>query len=1035
MSSHCPAPFGTARSAESTRLRARTAAAALSALLVGATFIAAPTAVGDEGVASDLFFSEYVEGSSNNKALEIYNGTGADVSLTGYSVVQYFNGSTTPGLTIALSGTLAAGDVFVLAHASSDAAILAQADLTSGSGFFNGDDAIALVGPGGTLDVIGQIGVDPGTEWGTGLTSTADNTIRRAETICSGRTDGSTAFDPADEWVGYANNTFDGLGSHTATCGGGPVEDAAPTVTSIAPADGAVGVHPSAVVTVTFSEPVALASGAISLSCAGSHVAGAVTGGPTTFTFTPSTALPDEASCTAVVTAASVSDLDANDPPDTMAADVTATFAVSGGITPISAVQGSGETSPLNNQIVTIEGIVVGDYEGAQPALRGFYVQSRDADADDDPATSEGLFVFNGNNNSVSLGDEVRVTGTVGEFEGQTQLSSVTGIDVVSSGNAVTPAVVEMPFASLTEPERWEGMLVTFEQELSVTEYFQLGRFGELVLSSGDRLDQPTAVAAPGAAAAAVQAANNLNRIKIDDALQNQNGDPVVFGGGGNPLTADNPIRGGDSVTGLTGVMTYTWAGNSASPNAYRVRPVQDLSDTGLVPGGVVPEFVSENPRPTAPEEVGGRLKVASFNVLNYFLTLNAGGAQCGPVGNEQECRGAESALEFERQRVKLLAALGALDADVIGLMELENTPGVDAAADLASGLNALEGTDVWASVDTGVLGTDVIRVGAIYRTDTVALAGPHTVLDSSVDPRFNDDHHRPTLAQSFTELATGEDLTLVMNHLKSKGSCPSGSGPDADQGDGAGCWNAERTKAAQAILDWIASGGAGNGDQDVIVMGDMNSYAMEDPISTFIDAGYTDLSLGGYSYVFDGQWGYLDYALVSPAMLEQVTGVTEFHINSDEVPVLDYNTNFKSAGQIDSLFAPDMYRTSDHDPIILGIALDVPQPPAPYCEVEYIIHGVWPGGFNTQVWLKNIGTEPIGGWTLDWSFTGNEQITQLWSGDVTQTDSAVSVENLHYNGKLKPGERITFGFLGGFSGALNEPTAFTLNGHACEVK
>src|SRR5690606_19167834 len=224
-------------------------------------------------------------------------------------------------------------------------------------------------------------------------------------------------------------------------------------------------------------------------------------------------------------------------------------------------------------------------------------------------------------------------------------------------------------------------------------------------------------------------------------------------------------------------VMTYTWAGNSASPNAYRARPVQDLSHTGLVPGGVVPEFVSENPRPTAAEEAGGRLKGPSFTVHNYSLTLDASGAQFGPVGNEQECRGAESALEFERQRVKLLAALGALDADVIGLMELENTPGVDAAADLASGLNALEGTDVWASVDTGVLGTDVIRVGAIYRTDTVALAGPHTVLDSSVDPRFNDDHHRPTLAQSFTELATGEDLTLVMNHLKSKGSCPSGSG------------------------------------------------------------------------------------------------------------------------------------------------------------------------------------------------------------------------------------------------------------------
>ncbi|NTV40575.1 MAG: hypothetical protein HGA51_11565, partial [Demequinaceae bacterium] len=113
------------------------------------------------------------------------------------------------------------------------------------------------------------------------------------------------------------------------------------------------------------------------------------------------------------------------------------------------------------------------------------------------------------------------------------------------------------------------------------------------------------------------------------------------------------------------------------------------------------------------------------------------------------------------------------------------------------------------------------------------------------------------------------------------------------------------------------------NGDPDVVLMGDMNSYAMEDPIQVFADAGYTDLSLGGYSYVFDGQWGYLDYALASASLLPQVTGVTEFHINSDEVPVLDYNTNFKSAAQIANLYAPDMYRTSDHDPVLLGMNLD----------------------------------------------------------------------------------------------------------------
>jgi endonuclease/exonuclease/phosphatase family metal-dependent hydrolase len=337
----------------------------------------------------------------------------------------------------------------------------------------------------------------------------------------------------------------------------------------------------------------------------------------------------------------------------------------------------------------------------------------------------------------------------------------------------------------------------------------------------------------------------------------------------------------------------------------------------------VVPIFAAANPRPAAPEDVGGSLKVAGFNVLNYFLTLDQSGVSCGPVGFEQDCRGAESPEEFDRQRTKLLEALQALDADVIALMEMENSPGVDPAADLAAGLNAAEGITGWESIDTGVLGTDVIRVGIVFRGDLVRPAGDFTVMDSSVDPRFDDNHNRPSLAQTFVQMNGSEHVTLVVNHLKSKGSCPGDGSADDDAGDGAACWNETRTAAAEALVDWIDAGQAGNGDPDVVLMGDLNSYAMEDPIQTFIDAGYADLSLGNYSYVFDGQWGYLDYALASPSLQPQVTGVTEFHINADEVPVLDYNTNFQTPAQIATLYAPDMYRTSDHDPILLGMDLD----------------------------------------------------------------------------------------------------------------
>lgn len=164
----------------------------------------------------ELFFSEYVEGSSNNKALEIYNGTGSaiDLGAGGYNVQMFLNGSVTAGVTINLTGTLADKDVFVLAHSSASATILALADQTNGAGWYNGDDAVVLRKGTTVIDSIGQVGFDPGTEWGSGLTSTADNTLRRLATIEAGDADASDAFDPAAQWSGFATDTFGGLGAH-----------------------------------------------------------------------------------------------------------------------------------------------------------------------------------------------------------------------------------------------------------------------------------------------------------------------------------------------------------------------------------------------------------------------------------------------------------------------------------------------------------------------------------------------------------------------------------------------------------------------------------------------------------------------------------------------------------------------------------------------------------------------------------------------------------------------------------------------------
>ncbi|MGQ9547317.1 MAG: ExeM/NucH family extracellular endonuclease [Roseiflexus sp.] len=594
--------------------------------------------------------------------------------------------------------------------------------------------------------------------------------------------------------------------------------------------------------------------------------------------------------------------------------------------TPINQVQGNSATTPIGGTVVTIQGVVVGDYEGSAPNLRGFYVQEI-AQVDADPLTSEGIFVFNSNNNSVSLGQVVQVTGTATEFQDQTQIGNVTAIEFCGTTAPVDPVDVFMPFPDPTYLERYEGMLVRFPQTLYVTEHFQLGRFGQVVLSSGGRLRQPTDVVAPGPAAPALQAANDLNRIIVDDELNNQNPDPIRFGRGGNPLSASNTLRGGDTATGIVGVMTYTWAGNAASGNAYRLRPVNAL-------GSGVPNFVAANPRPDLPVNVGGDMQVAAFNVLNYFNTFT--GCTLGIGGAPTGCRGAD-ATEFERQNAKLIQAILRLDAEVLGLIEIENDGygPTSALAELVNRLNAATAPGTYAFIDvdaaTGqvnALGTDAIKVALIYKPALVEPIGQTAVLNTVAFVNGGDStpRNRPALAQTFRHRASGEDVTVVVNHFKSKGSpCDV---PDA--GDGSGNCNIVRRNAAQELITWLATNPTGTGDPDILIMGDLNSYAQEEPINVIRAAGYTDLARtfigdSAYSYVFNGQWGYLDYALASSAALAKVSGVSEYHINADEPNVLDYNTNFKSAGQIASLFAPDQYRTSDHDPILIGLNLNDP--------------------------------------------------------------------------------------------------------------
>jgi predicted extracellular nuclease len=589
--------------------------------------------------------------------------------------------------------------------------------------------------------------------------------------------------------------------------------------------------------------------------------------------------------------------------------------------TPAFAIQGSGARAAVTGEVTT-QGVVIGDYEGPAPALRGFYLQ--DPKGDGDPATSDAIFVFNEDKDSVKLGDLVRVSGKAEEVQSQTQVGGVTSIIKCGAGT-VAPVDVNLPFESADFAERYEGMLVRFPQTLYLTEHYQLGRFGQIVLSSSARLKQPTNVVAPGTAAKDLQAKNNLNRIILDDSTQDQNPDPIVLGRGGKPLSATNTLRGGDTLTGAVGVLTYTWSGNAASVNAYRLRPFNAL-------GGKAPDFQPANPRPTAAPAVGGTLKVAGMNLLNFFNTFT--GCKFGLDGSAADCRGAGSQVEFDRQWPKTVAAIQVMDPDILSVNEIENDGyAADSAIRfLVDQLNKATAPGMYAFIDVDALtgqvnamGTDAIKVGMIYKPAKVSPVGKTAALNTEafVNGGETGPRSRPALAQAFEQKGTGARFIYVANHLKSKGSAC--DVPDAMDGQG-NCSRA-RTRAATELAAWLAKDPTGTVDPDILIGGDLNSYALEDPVTVLKNAGFSNLiekfaGPDAYSYVFDGQWGYLDHALGSASLVSQVSGVAHFHINSDEPAVLDYNTEFKTDAQIAGLYAPDLYRISDHDPVLVGLSL-----------------------------------------------------------------------------------------------------------------
>lgn len=594
-------------------------------------------------------------------------------------------------------------------------------------------------------------------------------------------------------------------------------------------------------------------------------------------------------------------------------------------VTPIYAVQGSGNTSPLEGQLVTVVGIVSGDFQDddadTQSDLGGFFLQEEVSD--NDVQTSDGIFIYDGGiaGVDVRVGDKVNVAGTVQERFGETQINATmietSGVGTVTAADLLLPqfnTTINSVGQVIADFERFEGMLVALPQELTVTDLFDLGRFGELSLSVDGRLRQFTNSNPPDVAGqAAHQRMNTLRRIVLDDGSSQQNISPARYLRPDAGNLPEFSIRLGDLTAGLSGVIRYSRGSGASGTEAYRLEPVAE------------PQFRSVNVRPEPPA-VGGNVRVMSFNALNYFTTIDSAQNICGPGGNSG-CRGADSIAEFDRQRQKTINAILMADIHIVGLMEIENNP-VASLQSIVDGLNTASGTSDWSFIDTGTIGTDTIRVGLVYDTSVVTPVGQFALLDSKIDPRFLDSRNRKTLAQTFSAMANGGRVTIAVNHLKSKGSNCNSLG-DPDLGDGQGNCNITRTNAAVALTDWLATDPTASGDADILIIGDMNAYPREDPVLTIVAAGYENVlaasaGTNAYTFVFRGESGALDHAFASASLLPQITAAGEWHINADEPPILDYNLDF---GRDDTLFDPtNPFRASDHDPVVIGLNLTADQ-------------------------------------------------------------------------------------------------------------
>lgn len=850
-----------------------------------------------------------------NDFIELFNAGSSAVNLNGWSVQYASATGSTWQVTSLAAASLAPGQYYLVqqAQGAGGTASLPTPDATGTIAMGATAGKVALVAntvplsganpSGGALqDLVGYGPTATGFEGAPTAALTNTTALLRAAQGCTDANDNTADFAiaaPSPRNTASALNVCGGGGTNLpiiATCPATTVASGATATAAVSATDGDgivaaplfTGSLPAGFSIVSSNAASGVGAAATALLDIAASVSAAVYSLPVAW----SNNQGQSATCTLVVTVS--------------------------GVTRIYAIQGSGPTSPLVGTSVTTQGVVT------KLSNNGFFLQ--DAVGDGNPSTSDGIFVFTSTAPTVSLGQLLQLSGTVTEFNSGaagnadtaahtvTELTNITGVTVLASGFAVAPVSVTLPEAVNDELERYEGMLVTLEGPLTASQNFFQGRYGQVTLSAQGRLEVPTNRLRPGPDALALANQNARRRILLDDGTSVQNPNPTPY------FAADNTLRAGDTVESITGVIDYGLATSSnTDPGDYKIHPTQPVA------------FTRANPRTAAPAAVGGNVKVASFNLLNYFTTFTDGTTATGQTGqgctlagatSAANCRGADNAAEFVRQRNKIISALAAINADAVGLIEMQNN-GATAVQNLVDGLNTAVGAGTYAAVPDPAsgTGTDAIKVAMIYQPAKLSRIAATLQSDTAAI------HNRPPLAQTFAA-PNGERFTLVVNHFKSKG-CDGAAGADLDQGDLQGCFNDRRTQQAVALRAFVSSLQAAAGTGDVVLVGDFNAYAQEDPVFDLTSNGFIDqigrFNSFGYSYVFDGAAGRLDNALANASLSAKVRGAVEWHINADEPSVIDYNLEFKlpaCATCGPDYYSATPYRASDHDPVVLGLLL-----------------------------------------------------------------------------------------------------------------